>query len=52
MTQIDDEDVSWQSIVDTLFAVIAFNDRLAVKRRARGRHLRKRARHRARGTGR
>ena len=43
------EDAGWPSIVDELFAIIAFRERLAIKRKARGRNRRKLARRRTPG---
>ena len=43
----DRYDGSWATIVELIFDVIAHRDRLALKRRALGRHKRKLARRRA-----
>jgi hypothetical protein len=44
MTRPPIEDVSWPAIVDQLFQLIEFRERMVLKRKARGRHRRRRAR--------
>ena len=44
MTTPADEDVSWPAIVHQLFELIEFRERIALKRKARGRHRRRQAR--------
>ena len=52
LSQSDQDEGSWSAIVDLIFAIVAHHERLALKRRALGRHTRRFARRNRKHRGR